>query len=298
MFRYERPQKGRYRQHHQVGLECFGIAEPWADVEVIAAGIALLKALGLTDLQVTLNTLGAPTDRAVYREKLLAYFEPYKTELSEESKIRLAQNPLRLLDSKQPEDQKFLPEAPRTWDVLSAASMDFYTKVKEGLTALDIPYTENSRLVRGLDYYTHTVFEIHSTSLGAQSQVLSGGRYDGLLHQMGGTDVPGVGFGSGMERLEYLMTAQPDTPTPVAFVVADAACRLRAMQLAEQLRQRGHTVHIPLMEQSMKAQFKRADKLGAATVYVLGPQELAANTLTVKNMTTGTQTEINQSEIL
>ncbi|MFZ2619527.1 MAG: histidine--tRNA ligase [Alphaproteobacteria bacterium] len=298
MFRYERPQKGRYRQHHQVGLECFGIAEPWADVEVIAAGMALLKELGLNDLQVTLNTLGAPADRAKYREQLLAYFTPHLSKLSAESKERIAKNPLRVLDSKQPEDQPFMADAPKTVDALSPESKAFYESVKAGLTALGIPYIENPRLVRGLDYYTHTVFEIHSTGLGAQSQVLSGGRYDGLMLQMGGDDVPGVGFGSGMERLEMLLGELHGEPAPVAFVVEDDTARVSALLLAEQLRAAGRTVHVPLSPAGMKAQFKRADKLGAGVVLVLGSNELRDGTVTVKNMATGTQETLALAEAL
>lgn len=292
MFRYERPQKGRFRQHHQVGIECFGIASPWADVEVIAAGMAFLHALGLTGLYVTLNTLGDTTDRAAYRQELLKYFEPVRGKLSAESQERLVKNPLRVLDSKQVEDQEFVPGAPKTVDHLSPASAQFYADVKAGLTALDIPFKEDPRLVRGLDYYTHTVFEIHSADLGAQSQVLSGGRYDGLMAQMGGQDIPGVGFGSGVERLEMLLAELPSAQAPIAFVVTDDAARRAAMPLVEQLRAAGHVVHMALEDVSFKAQFKRADKLGASHCVVIGTEELAAQTAQIKDMATGTQTTV------
>ncbi|MDD9912655.1 MAG: histidine--tRNA ligase [Alphaproteobacteria bacterium] len=298
VFRYERPQKGRYRQHHQVGIELFGISEPWADVEVIAAGMAFLKELGLTGLRVNINTLGSPADRAAYREKLLAYFEPVKGKLSEESQARLQKNPLRVLDSKQAEDQSFIPDAPKPIDVMSEESQAFYRKVKEGLEVLGIPYDEVPTLVRGLDYYTHTVFEIHSTDLGAQSQVLSGGRYDGLVAQMGNEDVAGVGFGSGMERLEMLIAELSAPKPPVSFVVQGDDARFQAMKLAEQLRESGCEVAVPLGEQSMKAQFKRADKLRAQTVIIIGETELAEGTVTVKDMESGEQKACKMEELV
>jgi histidyl-tRNA synthetase len=297
MFRYERPQKGRFRQFHQLGIECIGLAEPWADVEVIAAGVALLQALGLKGLDVRLNTLGTPQDRQAYRQALLEYFEPFKGQLSAESQARLVKNPLRVLDSKQAEDQAFIPDAPKPTGHLSDASQAFYEAVKTGLDALEISYTEDPALVRGLDYYSHTVFEIHSKNLGAQSQVLAGGRYDGLFQQMGPEDIPAVGFAGGMERLEMLLEDLPPERPPVAFVVQDAQARLFAMKLAEQLRAAGQTVLMPLAQASMKAQFKRADKLGAETVLVLGSQELADGTVTVKTMSTGEQKTIPVAEL-
>lgn len=298
MFRYERPQKGRYRQFHQIGIEYFGVAEPWADVEVIAAGIAYLKALGFKDLHVNLNTLGSKEDRANYRKALVDYFEPVKDQLSEESQVRLQKNPLRVLDSKQEQDHKFVPDAPKPTDVMSAESLDFYNKVKAGLDALDIPYTEVPTLVRGLDYYTHTVFEVHGLGLGAQSQVLAGGRYDGLCAQMGNEDVPAVGFAIGVERLEILLGDLPEEAAPLSFVVGDEAAISTALQLAEKLRVEGYTVDVPLWNASFKSQFKRADKLNSAKVLVLGEDELAQGTITVKDMASGEQVTVPQVDIL
>jgi histidyl-tRNA synthetase len=297
MFRYERPQKGRFRQFHQLGIECIGVAEPWADVEVIATGVALLRALGLAGMEVRLNTLGTLEDRQRYRQALLDYFDPVKKQLSPESQERLSKNPLRVLDSKQQEDQPFIPKVPKPTEYLSEESRVFYDAVKGGLDALGLAYVEEPTLVRGLDYYSHTVFEIHSKDLGAQSQVLAGGRYDGLFRQMGPEDVPAVGFAGGMERLEMLLGALPAPEPPVVVVVQDVQAQPMAMHLAEKLRAAGQTVLTPLVEASTKAQFKRADKLGAKTVLVLGTQELAENTVTVKNMITGEQKTIPAAEL-
>ncbi len=298
MFRYERPQKGRYRQHHQVGIEIFGVTESYADVEVMATGMALLKRLGLQGLYVEINTLGDAEDRKVYRQQLLDYFEPLKSQLSAESQERLKKNPLRVLDSKQKEDQKFLPNAPKTVGALSEKSLQFYENVKAGLKALNIEYKENPRLVRGLDYYAHTVFEIHSENLGAQSQVLSGGRYDGLISQLGNDDVPGVGFGCGTERLELLLPKVEENPLDIAFVVQGNAAHIKALQLAEDLRMHGLTVHVPLQEVSMKAQFKKADKLHANQVVVIGEQELEQGLVQLKDMETGEQLEVSEKSLL
>lgn len=299
MFRYERPQKGRYRQHHQVGLECFGIASPWADVEVMGIGVALLKALGVVDgVYVQLNTLGSPADRQVYRDKLVEYFTPYKDELSDEAKQRLAKNPLRLLDTKNPREIELAEGAPQAKDFLSDESKAFFETVQQGLEALNIPYEINPRLVRGLDYYTHTVFEIHDSNLGAQSQVISGGRYDGLMAQMGGDDVPGVGFGAGLERLESIMQTVPQATAPIAFVMQTEAALPEALKLAQKLREAGLVVHVPLQGGSMKSQFKRADKLAAAHTIILGEEELQDATFTLKNMADGSQQRLKDVDVV
>ena len=298
MFRYERPQKGRFRQFHQLGCELLGVAEPWADVEVIAAGVQLLEALGQTDLVVHINTLGTAEDRAAYRTRLMEYFKPVTQELSAESQERLTKNPLRVLDSKQPEDQKFVPGAPKPVDVLCAESAAFYAAVKEGLGALGIGYKEVPTLVRGLDYYSHTVFEIHSTALGAQSQVLAGGRYDGLCAQMGGDVLPAVGFGAGMERLEMLLADLPAPAAPLAFVVMEPAGMATALMLAQQLRAAGHTVQVPLAGGSAKSQFRQADRAGASHVLILGAEELAQGTVAVKIMADGSQRVVPQRQLV
>lgn len=300
MFRYERPQKGRFRQFHQIGVEIFGIASPWADVECIAAGVALMRALGLGDgLFVRLNTLGSPEDRAAYREKLTQHFSKNEAQLSGESRVRLHKNPLRILDSKEPEDQPFIASAPRTVDCLSAASAQHFATVQEGLTALGIPFEITPTLVRGLDYYTHTVFEIHGANLGAQSQVIGGGRFDGLIERMGGDAVPAVGWGCGVERLEMMLAEQLEAKADIAILPLTAAAKMQAHKIAFALRARGKSVALALEDElSFKAQLKRADKVGAAFAVILGEEELAKNTAAVKNMLTGEQTLVPLADIV
>lgn len=292
MFRYERPQKGRYRQFHQVGVECFGVASPYADVEVIATGIALLRSIGLEGvIKVKLNSLGTAEDRAVYKEKLLKYFEPFQDKLSQESQARLGRNPLRILDSKEKEDQSFIAKAPRPIDSLCDASKAHFTAVKEGLDALEITYEIDTALVRGLDYYTHTVFEIHGEGLGAQSQVIGGGRFDGLVAQMGGENVPAVGFGCGMERLEAIMEKQLTDVRPIAFIAMNDESYLPCLQLAENLRLEGIPCALPLEITSFKSQMKKANKVNARYAVIVGEDEAKKKTFQVKDMDEGEQTE-------
>lgn len=292
MFRYERPQKGRYRQFHQVGVECFGVASPNADVEVIATGVALLKSIGLNDkITVKLNTLGTKEDRVVYREKLLEYFEPVKNKLSKESQERLAKNPLRILDSKEKQDKEFVAKAPRPIDSLSEKSRLHFQAVKDGLDALEIHYEIDSSLVRGLDYYTHTVFEIHGDGLGAQSQVIGGGRFDGLIEQMGGENIPAVGFGCGLERLEAIMECHISDERPVAFAMMKEDGFLNCLQLAETLRLEGIPCYLPLEFTSFKSQLKKANKVNARYTVIVGEDEVKNKMFQVKNMDEGEQTE-------
>jgi histidyl-tRNA synthetase len=294
MFRYERPQKGRYRQFHQIGVECFGVSSPYADVEVIATGVALMKVVGLkaVDIKVKLNSLGTAEDRAVYKEKLLAYFEPLQNHLSAESQIRLTKNPMRILDSKEKEDQVYIEKAPRPIDFLCEASKHHLDVVKAGLEALDISYEMDSSLVRGLDYYTHTVFEIHGLGLGAQSQVIGGGRFDGLVEQLGGESVPAVGFGCGMERLEAIMEQQLVDVRPVAFIVMDKESYFPCLQLAENLRLEGIPCALPLEVTSFKSQMKKANKVNAHYTVIVGEDEAKKKTFQVKNMDEGEQNEL------
>src|ERR1700720_3607214 len=206
MFRYERPQKGRFRQFHQIGVELLGVAQPQADIEVIALGQRILKTIGIADRVVLeLNTLGDPESRAAYREALVGYFSARVSELSEDSRRRLERNPLRILDSKDPGDQRLAAEAPDFAAYLNDASREFFARVRDGLDQLGIAYRLNPRLVRGLDYYTHTAFEFVTTDLGAQGTVLAGGRYDGLVELMGGPSVAGGGWGAGIQRLGALL---------------------------------------------------------------------------------------------
>lgn len=291
MFRYERPQKGRFRQFHQIGCEVFGPVGPMADVEVIAAGVALMRELNIAsdDVVVRLNSLGTKEDRAAYRQLLVDYFTPHVDKLSEDSRVRLTDNPLRILDSKAECDQALVAGASLPVDSLSVDSAAHFTAVQEGLTALGIAWELAPTLVRGLDYYTHTVFEIHGVGLGAQSQVIGGGRYDGLFEQIGGEDVAAVGWGCGLERLDMLMPELHAEIRPVVFVVQDAKAHKQALQLAEVLRGEGFLVQLPLDLNSMKAQFKRADKLKARLTIILGESELEAGTVTVKDMDSGEQ---------
>jgi len=291
MFRYERPQKGRFRQFHQIGCEVFGPVGPMADVEVIAAGVAMMQALNIggDDIIVRLNSLGTKEDRASYRALLVNYFTPYVDKLSAESRVRLEDNPLRILDSKAEADQALVKNAPMPLDSLSEASNTHFEAVKNGLTTLGIAWELAPTLVRGLDYYTHTVFEIHGVGLGAQSQVIGGGRYDGLFKQIGGEDIAAVGWGCGLERLDMLMPELPETERPVVFVVQDEKAHTQALQLAEVLRSEGFSVQLPLDLNSMKAQFKRADKLNARLTIIIGENELNAGAVTVKDMDNGVQ---------
>src|SRR5437870_2257169 len=219
MFRYERPQKGRFRQFHQIGVELLGVAQPQADIEVIALGQRILGALGIADKVVLeLNTLGDPQSRSAYRDALVAYFSARVSELSEDSRRRLERNPLRILDSKDSADQRIAAEAPDFEQYLNEASREFFGRVRDGLDALGISYRLNPRLVRGLDYYTHTVFEFVTTDLGAQGTVLAGGRYDGLVEVMGGPAMPGVGWAAGIERLAMLIAEPPPATRAIALV--------------------------------------------------------------------------------
>ena len=299
MFRYERPQKGRLRQHHQVGAEIFGIADAMADVELLAMAFRMLKTLriGGDDLYVQLNSLGTAADRMAYRDALVAYLTPFQDQLSEESRQRLARNPMRILDSKDSTDQALVAKAPKIVDCLCAESKAHFEAVQAGLDAMGIRWQLNTNLVRGLDYYTHTVFEIHSPDLGAQSQVVSGGRYNGLIGQMGGEDVPAIGFGCGVERLEALMPELPAEAQPVALVALGSEAQLAALRLAEQLRDEGLVVHSPLQDGSFKAQFKRANRVAARFTVVIGEDELKNGVYTLKDMATGTQSNVPADQL-
>lgn len=299
MFRYERPQKGRMRQHHQVGAEIFGVADPMAEVELLSMAFRFLKEIGVGEgLYVQINSLGDKTDRMRYREALLDYLRPHADKLSEDSKIRLERNPLRVLDSKDPADIALVAEAPQMQDYLSDESKAHYQAVQEGLDALGIKWQHNPNLVRGLDYYSHTVFEVHSDALGAQSQVLSGGRYDGLIGQMGGDEVPAIGFGSGMERLEALMPELPELARPVAIVAMGDNARKAAIKLSEDLRTAGHIVAMPLDSASFKSQFKKADKANARWTLVIGEDEVTKGECGVKNMETSDQQTMPLADVV
>jgi len=291
MFRYERPQKGRYRQFHQIGVELLGVDDPEGDIEVIALGALLLEALGLADsTTLELNTLGNTESRAAYRDVLVAYLSDHRKDLSEDSRARLDRNPLRILDSKHAGDRDIVAGAPEFGDSLDAESLAFFDAVKEGLSALGIGFTLNSRLVRGLDYYCHTAFEFTTQALGAQGTVLAGGRYDGLIGQMGGRATTGVGWAAGIERLALLAGEAPAAKRPVAIVPVSREQDSLATKLAYDLRRDGFVVELAFRG-NMSKRLKRANGVNACAAVILGPDEVARGSVSIRNLDDGTQTE-------
>ncbi len=299
MFRYERPQKGRQRQFHQVGIELIGVETPQADVEVIAAGYQFLKELGFADdVTLELNSLGDRESRAAYREKLVAYFSQFEDQLSEDSKNRLKTNPLRILDSKDEGDKVLVKDAPVLGECLNEASQAFYTAVKEGLDLLGVPYVENPRLVRGLDYYCHTAFEFTTTTLGAQGTVLAGGRYDDLIKMMGGPQMPGVGWASGVERLALMMgEGSVDLPRPIVVIPVSGDQQVEAMKLAHQLRCEGYIIDQGYSG-NMKKRLNRANKANACAAILMGEDELARGCVTVRDLESGEQSEVSLDDLV
>jgi histidyl-tRNA synthetase len=297
MFRYERPQKGRFRQFHQIGVELIGVAQPQADIEVIALGARVLDALGIGERVVLeLNTLGDPASRAAYREAVLTYFSARVSELSEDSRRRLERNPLRIFDSKEETDRHVARDAPPFAHYLNAASRDFFHRVCVGLDRLGIDYRLSPRLVRGLDYYTHTAFEFVTTDLGAQGTVMGGGRYDGLVEMMGGPALPGVGWAAGIERLAMLI-AEPSPPArPVALVPIGEAAEAAALSLAEKLRSCGFAIDLGYSG-NLARRLRRADRIGAFTAILLGDDELARGAATVRDLISGVQSEVPLAEL-
>jgi len=292
MFRHERPQKGRLRQFHQIGVELIGVPEPQADVETIAVGARILDELGVADrTRLELNTLGDSESRAAYRTALVAYFRDHEEALSADSRDRLDRNPLRILDSKDKGDRKLISEAPLFADYLNAASADFFAAVCADLDALGVAYARNPRLVRGLDYYCHTAFEFTTTALGAQGTVMAGGRYDGLMQIMGGPPTPGVGWAAGVERLAMLAAAPPPPRRPIAVVPIGEAGMRRAVVLAEELRRAGLCVDLGYGG-GLGKRMKRADRLNARAAVLLGEDELKRNSATVRDLDSGEQVAV------
>lgn len=290
VFRYERPQAGRYRQFHQLDVEAFGIATPDIDVEIIAIAARLWQRLGLRGLQLEINTLGTPPVRAAHRAALVDYLKAHESALDDDARRRLESNPLRVLDSKVPATQAIVAAAPKLLDYLDDASRAHFDAVRAGLDALGIAHVVNPRLVRGLDYYTHTVFEWITTELGAQGTVCAGGRYDGLVEQLGGPATTGVGFGLGIERLILLLAAQQVSPpgriADVYLCHFGAAADLAALKLAESLRASLPGLRLVLNAGGggLKAQLKRADASGARLALVLGDDEVPAGVVQVKSL--------------
>lgn len=301
MFRYENPQKGRQRQFHQIGVEALGTQDPRSDAEVIALAWDLLQALGLKDLRMDLNSVGDGADRQRYREALVTYLTPYKADLDPDSQDRLDRNPLRILDSKNPKTQDILQNAPSILDHLGPNSRQFFDRVQQSLTDLGITYRLNPCLVRGLDYYTHTAFEIQSDDLGAQATVCGGGRYDGLVAELGGAVTPAVGWALGMERLVLLLQqlqTLPQANLDFYLVSRGETAEPQALQLAQKLRHQGFAVELDVSGSAFGKQFKRADRSGAIACLVLGDGEAEAGTVNLKWLKSGVQETLSQSDLL
>ena len=302
-FRAEKPQKGRYRQFHQFGIEILGADEARADAETIAVLMAICDALGLSNLHLRLNTLGTPERRAEYVEALRDYLEPYADELSETSQRRLERNPLRILDTKIEHEQEILRDAPQLIDFVGDGSLAHYDAVKEHLDDLGIEYEEDPHLVRGLDYYTETTFELESPGLGAQSALAGGGRYDRLAEVLGSDEpVPAIGFAAGMERLFLALDAagadRPGTPEPDVFIAALGEEAERwVFRTSQMLRDAGLHVAHDLMGRSLKAQMKEANRQNAPYAMIIGSNELEAGAATVKEMKSGEQEEVSFDEL-
>jgi histidyl-tRNA synthetase len=291
-FRYERPQKGRYRQFHQIDAEIIGAAEPQADSELICMAQLLLDELGIADsITLNLNTLGDAPSRVAWRTALVDYFSSYKDILSEDSLIRLEKNPLRILDSKNPADIAVVAQAPLLDAYLSLEAGQFFERVQKNLQAVRVKFTPAPRLVRGLDYYSHTAFEFITDALGAQGTVLGGGRYDGLIEQFGGAPTPAVGWAAGIERLAMLLAAPQLGKGPIAIIPLGDSAYEAAIALAQTLRAQGFTVEQGLRG-NMKKRMTRAAADNAPAALILGDDEIAAGVVAVKDFATGTQENI------
>lgn len=289
MFRYERPQKGRQRQFTQFGVEMLGVASPQADIEVIAMAYEFLEKLGLAGaVTVEINSLGDAASRDAYREKLVNYLNQHYDELSEDSKNRLTKNPLRILDSKEECDKAVVAGAPLYADSLNEESAAFFNAVLKGLDLLNIKYRVNNRLVRGLDYYSHTVFELTTDKLGAQGTVLAGGRYDGLVAQMGGGEVAGIGWACGVERLSMLLEEDVEPARPIAVIPVGEDMAETALKIAYDLRKAGHRVEHSYSG-NIKKRMIKANKANACKAVIIGSDEFAGGNVTVKNLDSGEQ---------
>ena len=292
MFRYERPQKGRLRQFHQIGIELVGVEQAQADLEVIACGARVLDELGvLGETTLELNTLGDVESRGRYREALISYFNDYVGDLSSDSQTRLQRNPLRILDSKQERDREIIAGAPIFEQFLNERSHSFFAAVRDGLDDLEIAYMLNPRLVRGLDYYCHTAFEFTTQSLGSQGAIIAGGRYDGLIGMMGGRETPGVGWAGGIERLAMLGGDAPLASRPIVVIPVGDDAQVASLTLTEKLRRIGYRVDIGYSG-NLSRRMKRANRLNAVAIVILGDKELARQMATVRHMDTGEQEEV------
>ena len=292
LFRYERPQKGRYRQFHQIDAEIIGAAEPAADVELLVFADQLLQELGVADdITLHLNTLGDGGTRAAWRAALVEYFSDHLSDLSEDSRERLAKNPLRILDSKDPRDRPIADLAPDIDAYITDEARDFFGGVTEGLQAAGVAWTRDSRLVRGMDYYRHTAFEFVTDRLGAQGTVLGGGRYDGLIESLGGAATPAVGWAAGIERLAMLLDAAPLHHVEVAVIPMGEAAALAATGIVASLRRAGFASELGF-KGNMKKRMQKANDMGARYAVIVGEDELAKGVASLKNLQTGAQQEV------
>ena len=301
-FRYERPQAGRLREFHQFGVENFGTPDMMADAEVIALASDFIKIVGIKDVELRINSVGCRQCRPVYRTALQDYLRPYYEELSDISKERFDANPMRIIDSKDPRDQEIAADAPVMLDHLCEDCKASFESLKANLDAMNIKYTVDPRIVRGLDYYTKTAFEFVTTKIGAQGTICGGGRYDHLVEEIGGPSVPGVGFGLGKERLLLLMEQNDivleDTNVPdISILYIGDNARLYAIDLVHELREKGVAVSIDTLNRNLKGQMKYANKLAARYSVVIGDEEIEKGVVTLKNMVSGEQKEINANDI-
>jgi histidyl-tRNA synthetase len=298
MFRYERPQKGRYRQFTQIGAEIMGAAEPLADAEVIACGYQILQQLEIDDgVVLEINTLGDTPSRDAYRAALVAYFTAHRDKLSADSQVRLDKNPMRILDSKDAGDKLLVAEAPTIHDYLTPEAAAFYAAVKRHLDRFGVPYRDNPRIVRGLDYYSHTAFEFVTERLGAQGTVMAGGRYDGLVQEMGGPATPCVGWAAGVDRLADLLAEAPEASRPVAVIPVSEAEEGAAIELLQMLRQAGVPGEIAY-KGNLKKRMERANKIAAQAAIIIGEAEVAEGVVIVRNLSEGTQERVGMDALL
>lgn len=302
MFRYDRPQAGRYREFHQFGVEILGASSPLADVEVIVLAYRLFQKLGLQNLELRINSIGDKNCRNAYKKELISYYESQKDMLCEDCKQRLYKNPLRLLDCKEDNCKLLAKNAPVITNYLCEECHNKFEKVKSGLTALHISYVVDPGLVRGLDYYTNTAFEIQYPPLGAQSAICGGGRYDKLVEEMGGPDVPGIGFAVGLERLLLALEGQnliPNCPqkSSVYIVALGEKAEIEGLKIQGELRKKGIMTYMDLQEKSLKGQMKQAGKAQSVYAVIIGENEIEQGKATVKHMQTGEQNEISFSQV-
>lgn len=300
-YRYEKPQAGRLREFHQFGLEEYGTQSPVADAEMICAAQSIINRLGLSRIRLELNSIGCPECRAKYNQALRDYFSQFKDRLCDTCLSRLEKNPMRLLDCKSPQDQELAKDAPKITDYLCSECEDHFTQVKKYLDSAGVEYTINPKIVRGLDYYTKTVFEFVTDCIGAQGTVCGGGRYDGLIEELGGKHMPSLGFAMGLERLLMVMDAQgieipEDDKCALYIATMGDAAKVKAFELLRRVRECGLIAETDVVGRGLRAQMKYADKIGAKYSLVLGDNELAENKAKVKNMESGEQTEFALDE--